>query len=139
MVWLWLVVILLGVIIDYLSSDVLFVGFSFGALIGIVLAFLNVNVIFQFLFFSVITIFFFFYVYPKIKKKIKVDNIGTKTMEESYIGRKLILDKDVNLSELVKFDGIYWTFKSLSGPLEKGTEVKIVGIEGNKILVKKEK
>ncbi|WP_300349012.1 NfeD family protein [Clostridium sp.] len=139
MVWLWLVVILLGVIIDYLSSDVLFVGFSFGALIGIVLAFFNVNVIFQFLFFSVITIFFFFYVYPKIKKKIKVDNIGTKTMEESYIGRKLTLDKDVNLSELVKFDGIYWTFKSLSGPLEKGTEVKIVGIEGNKILVKKEK
>ena len=134
MLWLWVVVILAGIIIDYLSSDVLFVGFSFGALGGLVLAFLDVNVILQF---SIITILFFFYVYPKIKRKIKVDNIGTKTMEQSYIGRKIILDENVEDSALIKFEGIYWTFKSVSGPLKKGTEVEIIGIEGNKILIKK--
>lgn len=139
MLWLWLIVILAGIIIDYLSSDVLFVGFSFGALGGIILSFLDANVIFQFLIFAIITIFFFFYIYPKIKKKIKVDNIGTKTMEETYIGRKVILDKSIDSSDLVKFEGVYWTFKSLSGPLEKGTKVEIIGIDGNKILVKKEK
>ena len=133
MLWLWVVVILAGIIIDYLSSDVLFVGFSFGALGGLVLAFLDVNVIL----FSIITILFFFYVYPKIKRKIKVDNIGTKTMEQSYIGRKIILDENVEDSSLIKFEGIYWTFKSVSGPLKKGTEVEIIGIEGNKILIKK--
>ncbi|MDU2664938.1 MAG: NfeD family protein, partial [Clostridium perfringens] len=37
----------------------------------------------------------------------------------------------------IKFEGIYWTFKSVSGPLKKGTEVEIIGIEGNKILIKK--
>ena len=133
MLWLWVVVILAGIIIDYLSSDVLFVGFSFGALGGLVLAFLDVNVILQFILFSIITILFFFYVYPKIK----VDNIGTKTMEQSYIGRKIILDENVEDSALIKFEGIYWTFKSVSGPLKKGTEVEIIGIEGNKILIKK--
>ena len=137
MLWLWVVVILAGIIIDYLSSDVLFVGFSFGALGGLVLAFLDVNVILQFILFSIITIFFFFYVYPKIKKKIKIDNIGTKTMEQSYIGRKMILDENVEDLALIKFEGIYWTFKSVSGPLKKGTEVEIIGIEGNKILIKK--
>lgn len=127
MLWLWVVVILAGIIIDYLSSDVLFVGFSFGALGGLVLAFLDVNVILQFILFSIITILFFFYVYPKIKRKIKVDNIG----------RKIILDENVEDSALIKFEGIYWTFKSVSGPLKKGTEVEIIGIEGNKILIKK--
>ncbi len=132
MLWLWVVVILAGIIIDYLSSDVLFVGFSFGALGGLLLAFLDVNVILQFILFSIITILFFFYVYPKIK----ADNLGTKTMEQSYIGRKIILDENVEDSSLIKFEGIYWTFKSISGPLKKGTEVEIIGIEGNKILIK---
>lgn len=137
MLWLWIVVILAGIIIDYLSSDVLFVGFSFGALGGLVLAFLNTNVILQFILFAIITIFFFFYIYPKIKKKIKVDNIGTKTMEQAYVGRKLVLDESIEDSALIKFEGIYWTFKSVSGPLKKGTKVEIIGIEGNKILIKK--
>lgn len=137
MLWLWIVVILAGIIIDYLSSDVLFVGFSFGALGGLVLAFLNVNVILQFILFAIITIFFFFYIYPKIKKKIKVDNIGTKTMEQAYVGRKIILDENIEDSALIKFEGIYWTFKSVSGPLKKGTKVEIIGIEGNKILIRK--
>lgn len=137
MLWLWIVVILAGIIIDYLSSDVLFVGFSFGALGGLVLAFLNFNVILQFILFAIITIFFFFYVYPKIKRKIKVDNIGTKTMEQAYVGRKLVLDESIEDSALIKFEGIYWTFKSVSGPLKKGTKVEIIGIEGNKILIKK--
>lgn len=137
MLWLWIVVILAGIIIDYLSSDVLFVGFSFGALGGLVLAFLNVNVILQFILFAIITILFFFYVYPKIKRKIKVDNIGTKTMEQAYVGRKLVLDESIEDSALIKFEGIYWTFKSVSGPLKKGTKVEIIGIEGNKILIKK--
>ncbi|MDZ4993216.1 NfeD family protein [Clostridium perfringens] len=137
MLWLWIVVILAGIIIDYLSSDVLFVGFSFGALGGLVLAFLNFNIILQFILFAIITIFFFFYVYPKIKRKIKVDNIGTKTMEQAYIGRKLVLDESIEDSALIKFEGIYWTFKSVSGPLKKGTKVEIIGIEGNKILIKK--
>lgn len=137
MLWLWIVVILAGIIIDYLSSDVLFVGFSFGALGGLVLAFLNVNVILQFILFAIITILFFFYVYPKIKRKIKVDNIGTKTMEQAYIGRKIVLDENIEDSALIKFEGIYWTFKSVSGPLKKGTKVEIIGIEGNKILIRK--
>lgn len=137
MLWLWVSVILVGIIIDYLSSDVLFVGFSFGALGSLVLAFLNTNIILQFIIFSIITVLFFFYVYPKIKKKIRVDNIGTKTMEQSYIGRKIVLDEDIEDFKLIKFEGIYWTFKSVSGPLKKGTKAEIVGIEGNKILVKK--
>ena len=51
--------------------------------------------------------------------------------------RKIILDENVEDSALIKFEGIYWTFKSVSGPLKKGTEVEIIGIEGNKILIKK--
>ena len=48
-----------------------------------------------------------------------------------------LLDENVEDSALIKFEGIYWTFKSVSGPLKKGTEVEIIGIEGNKILIKK--
>lgn len=137
MVWIWLIVIIACAIIDYLSSDFLFISFSIGAFAAIIITNLNLSIFIQFLTFGIVSILFLLLVYPKIKRKIKVDKLGTKTMEEEYIGRTLILSKEVNNTALIKYQGIFWTFKSVNGKLDKGEKVRIIGIEGNKILIEK--
>lgn len=137
MVWIWLIVIIACMIIDYLSSDFLFISFSIGAFAAIIINNLNLPTIIQFLIFGIVSILFLLLVYPKIKRKIKVDKLGTKTMEEEYIGKSLILSKEVNDTALIKYQGIFWTFKSINGKLDKGEKVRIIGIEGNKILIEK--
>lgn len=137
MSWIWLVVILLGVAIDYMSSDVLFVGFSLGGIAALIISLFNLSMPIQFLAFGIISVLFFILIYPKIKKRIKSENLGTKTMEEEYIGRTFIVEKEVNDKVLIKYEGVYWTVKSTDGLIKAGQKVKIVGIEGNKLLISK--
>jgi membrane protein implicated in regulation of membrane protease activity len=74
-----------------------------------------------------------------MKKTLKNTVIKTSTMEEGYIGREIIVDEDVIETAKAKIDGIYWTIKNVGEPVKKGDKVKITGIEGNKLLVEKEK
>lgn len=136
MAWIWLLLIIIAIIADFFSSDFLFSGFALGSIIALLLSILNVNIVLQIVIFGAIGILFIFTLYPVIKKKIRKDNLGTPLMENNYIGKSFILDKDVNLETLIKFNGIYWTFKS-DIPLTKGTKVKITKIIGNKLFIEK--
>lgn len=60
-------------------------------------------------------------------------------MEQNYIGKAFILPKRIENTALIKYEGIFWTFKSESGVIEEGERVKIIGIEGNKLLIIKDK
>lgn len=139
MIWAWLIVIVLGVIIDALSSAFLFVGFSLGALGAIIMNLLGLPVIVQFIVFAIISSLFFIFIFPKVRKNIKESNLGTKTMEQGYVGRNFTLPETVEDTALIKYEGVFWTFKSESGVIKKGETVKIIGIEGNKLLITKTK
>lgn len=75
--------------------------------------------------------------YPIIRRTIKKTVPITETMEQEYIGDEFVIEKDVEDKAIIKYNGIYWTVKSVEGKIEKGSKVKIVAIEGNKLLIKK--
>ena len=137
MQWIWLFVIIIAIILDIFTSDFLFAGFALGGLIGLIFSFIGIPILPQIIAFGIIGILFIFTLYPIIKKKMNKDKLGTKRMEETYIGRIVTLDKDLSDESLIKFDGIYWTFKTISGPMNSGDVIKIVKIDGNKLLVEK--
>lgn len=137
MTWVWLILIVIALIIDFLTSDFLFSGFALGAFIALILNVIEVPLVAQIIIFGIVGVVFIFTVYPIIKKKISKDNLGTKVMEQNYIGRTLTLDKDLNDEALIKFEGIYWTFKSLDGYIQATSQVKIIEIQGNKLIIKK--
>ncbi len=138
MIWAWLLVIILGILIDISSSSFLFVGFSIGALGALIGNVLEISILIQFIIFAIISSLFFIFIFPKVRKNIKESHLGTKTMEEGYVGRTFILPKRIEDTALIKYEGIFWTFKSESGVIEQDEKVKIIGIEGNKLLIKKE-
>lgn len=139
MSWFWLIVIIAGVALDIASSAFIFVGFSLAAVGAIILSFLGVSAIWQFLVFGIISVLFFILVYPRVKNRIKKDHLVTQTMEQTYIGRTLVLPKEINETALIKYEGVFWTFKSNKGVINQGEKVKIIGIEGNKLIVEREK
>jgi membrane protein implicated in regulation of membrane protease activity len=135
---IWVIVAVVGLLIDIVLGNVLFVTFTFGGICAIVANLLHANQLLQVIVFILTSGLFLATAYPLIRKTLKKTVPKTQTMEESYIGRKIILDKDVVEKATMKIDGIYWTVKNHSeGPLKKGERIEIIGIEGNKLLIKR--
>lgn len=115
----------------------MFFGVAFAALVAVVLDFLNVSINFQIIIFGVLAIFLTVTLYPRIKRKLKESSANIENLEEKYLGMEFILDVDVDGEVLLPFKGSYWTFKNRKEPLKSGEKVKIVTVEGNKLVIDK--
>ncbi|MGL4989802.1 MAG: NfeD family protein [Sarcina sp.] len=136
MEWIWLIIIVVAVVLDLVTSDFLFSGFSIGAVVALFLDLFGVGIIVQIVVFGIVGAVFTFTMYPIIKKKLKKDNVRLNLMEENYIGEEFVLEKNVDDEILLKFQGTYWTFKAKQ-PIASGETVKIIAVEGNKLLIDK--
>lgn len=59
-------------------------------------------------------------------------------MEETYIGRVMKAEEDIIEKAKVKVDGIYWTVLNKGEEIKRGENFEIIGIEGIKLIIKKE-
>jgi membrane protein implicated in regulation of membrane protease activity len=134
---LWIIVAGVALGIDIITSSFLFIWFTIGGIVSLILAVLGFSFSTQFISFVGLSIALMAIGYPYVKKTIKKTVPITPTMEESYIGREFISDKDIVEKATIKYEGIYWTVKNEGENINKGDKVKIIGIEGNKLVIKK--
>ena len=133
-IWLVIAVALIG--IDVVTSSFIFMWFSIGALLAIILAFIEISIVWQLIVFLVTGIILIILGYPWAKKKFKVEKNHTLTMEETYIGRVMTANEDIVEKAKIKVDGVYWTAYNKTKKINKGEQFIISGIEGNKLVVK---
>lgn len=134
---LWVVVGAGALVLDLITSAFLFVWFTIGSIAAIITMALGYNINVQVIVFICVSGILTTFGYPFIKRTIKKTVPKTPRMEENYIGREITLDEDVVESATIKFDGIYWTVKNEGEPVKKGDRVSITGIQGNKMIIKK--
>ncbi|MDT8716347.1 NfeD family protein [Clostridium sp. 19966] len=134
---LWIVVAILAFIADLITSALLFIWFSAGAVLAIISNKLGCSFAIQLIIFIATSTLLMAVGYPLIKDTIKKTVKKTITTEQGYVGRELNADKDINEKAIIKIDGIYWTVKNEGENIKKGERIKITNIEGNKIIVKK--
>lgn len=134
---IWIVIAAGCLALDIATSAFLFVWFTVGGIAAIIANLLNFGSTVQIITFIIVSALFTAVGYPLAKKTIKKTVPVTKTMEQGYIGRVIVVSDEVVDKALVKLDGIYWTVKNQGKPIAKGDKVKITGIEGNKILINK--
>lgn len=134
---IWIIIGSVALGIDLVTSSFLFVWFTVGCTAAIIAWVFGYSLMVQIIVFILVSAVFMAVGYPFIKTTIKKTVKKTPTMEEGYIGRKFVIDKDVLDKAEIKFDGIYWTVKNEGTPVKKGDKVKVTGIEGNKIVIKK--
>ncbi|MBC2398161.1 NfeD family protein [Clostridium tetanomorphum] len=134
---LWVVIGIASIAIDLITSNLLFVWFTVGCLASLIALILNYSFTIQLITFIGVSAVFIAIGYPLAKEALNKTVIKTPTMEEGYIGRELLMEEDIEEKSMIKLDGIYWTVKNQGEPIVKGDKVKIIGIEGNKLIIKK--
>jgi membrane protein implicated in regulation of membrane protease activity len=135
---LWTVIGLAALFVDMVTSAFLFVWFTIGAIAAIVAGILKYSFIVQFVVFLVVSIVFTLVCYPIVKKNIKKSIKPTLLREKTYVGKKITIDAEMVKNNGIKVDGVYWNIKDEGYTIKDGDIVKIVGMEGNKVIIKKE-
>lgn len=136
---IWLVIIAAGFFLDITTSGFIFSVFSISALFGLVLNVMNVPEFIQVCVFLALSIALILTMVPYIRKKMKASKTDFIPQENRLIGREITLLKELVETDLVNIDGVFWTIKTITGPIEAGQKVKLVSLEGNKYIVEKTK
>lgn len=132
----WILVAIAVIAIDIVSSSFVFMWFSLGAFVAIILSLIGISVAWQIVAFLVMGVATVSIGYPWAKKKFKADVNHVPTMEQTYIGKEMIANEDMEEKSKIKVSGIYWTAYNKGKIIKKGERYTITGIEGNKLIVK---
>ncbi len=140
--WFWIAVIVLAIIAEVLTDQLISIWFVPAAMVATVLDFCKVEIIWQILVFLVITtigIVLSKFVFAKLLKKNE-DN--SKTNIEAIIGQRCrVTEKIDNIAGCgqVKVNGQIWSARSVEedGQFEVDELLYVVAIEGVKLICKK--
>lgn len=133
----WLFIAICAFAIDILTSNFCFMLFSIGAIIAAICAALGVPFMIQIIVFAIVSIISLSIGYPWLKKKYKNMHKNTPLMEETYIGKIIESDKQINDKAQIKVNGEYWTAINDGDIINVGDKFLITGIEGIKLKIKK--
>lgn len=134
---LWVLVSIVALLVDAITSSFFFAGFSVGGICAIIAYTSQANFLTQFVVFGLVSAVAIFIEYFWFRKKIKRSIPITPRMEEEYIGKSIIIEEDIDEKGRIKLGGIYWTAENQGEPIKKGEKVKVISIKGNKIIIKK--
>jgi membrane protein implicated in regulation of membrane protease activity len=134
---LWVIVAITALVIDIITSGLFFAGFTIGGIFAIVAWILGLSFTAQVVVFGLVSVAAVTIEYVWFRKKLKKSIPKTLRMEEEYIGRSITVEEDIENKGKIKVDGIYWTAQNSGEPIGKGERAKIIGIQGNKLIIKK--
>lgn len=139
MAWVivWLIIAIVAGAIDVLTSNFFFVLFSIGSIVAAICAGIGVPFFYQVMFFAIISLIAMIFGYPWLKKKYKKMHKRTPLMEETYIGKILIAEKDIETKAQIKVGGEYWTAINEGEKINKSQKFEITGIDGIKLKIKR--
>ena len=139
MIWIWLGVIVLSLIIEFVSISMTSLWFAIGGIISLILAAVGVGIVWQVCVFSIVS-FTCLLSLRKLALKFLFKNKEEKTNTNSFVGKHYTLLKEINENQLgeVKIDGVIWSCKGEDDTktILAGKKVEIVEIAGNKLVVK---
>lgn len=139
MFWIWLSVMVITVILEIITTDLVSIWFSFGAIVPLLLSAFDVlNPIWQTTIFVVVSAILIACL-RKVTFKWLFKNNNAKTNVDALIGEKHRLLEATDFENLgkVKIKDVDWSVRGENQQtIEKGAVVEIVKVEGNKLIVK---
>ncbi|MGN0961103.1 MAG: NfeD family protein [Christensenellales bacterium] len=139
MFWIWLAVIVITVIVEIITTELISIWFTLGAIIPFILASTNlVGFEWQMIIFVVVSAILILSL-RKVTKKFLLRNANTKTNTDALIGQKfrLLSKTDFETIGTVKVKDLEWSAVGDQGQtIKAGQIVEVVGVSGNKLLVK---
>ena len=139
MIWIWLGVIVVSLIIEFVSISMTSLWFAVGGIISLILSAVGVGIVWQVCVFSIVS-FTCLLSLRKLALKFLFRNKEEKTNTNAFIGKHYTLLKEINENQLgtIKIDGVVWSCKAQDDTetILAGKKVEVVEIAGNKLVVK---
>ena len=140
-VYIWVAIILLAIVVEIATVELVGIWFVPGALIALILALFGVHWAIQVGVFAVATVLFIMLFRKKLIQYLSKDK--SKTNTDLLIGKELKLITPIAFQTpgSVKINGVEWsaTLEDETAELKEGSLVKVVEIKGNKLIVREVK
>ena len=138
-IWIWLGVTVISLIVEFITFDLASIWFAAGGIVAMIIAACNAPLVVQLIVFIAISLILLLSLRKiALKYFLKGDNLKTNT--ESVVGNTYTLLSDITTEEMgtIRINGVIWNVVSNNEEvISKGNKVEIVGIKGNKYIVKK--
>lgn len=138
--WVWIGIIVVSVVVEAVTLDLISVWFAFGAIVPLILSAIGgVSWVVQLVVFIVTSALLIIFL-RKIAIKFLFKNSEGKTNLDLYIGKRTRMLEKTDFEHVgsVKVNDIVWSAVEESGQtIEKDEIVEIVKVSGNKLIVKK--
>ena len=136
--WIWLCIVIISLVVEFLTSEVVSIWFFLGSFVSMILALFMVDEAIQIIIFVVVSLLFLVCARPFVKEWTRRNEIRTNV--DSLVGRIAVVTEDIidGNRGVVKLDSQEWSAIS-SDNLTKGIKVVVLSIEGNKLIVKENK
>lgn len=138
MIWVWIAVMAAAIIVESLSAQLVSIWFALGGFVSLILSLFDVSVTIQVAVFFAVSIAALIVLLPFARKLLnKKEHV--KTNADRYIGQTGIVTQNISNIDAcgqVKVDNQIWSARSENGNnISEGTKVKILKIEGVKLIV----
>lgn len=130
----WIILGIISFVIELMTPTFFFLSVAFGALFAwlssLIIDMLAIQIIVFLLFFIV-----FFYFLKPILYKNRKEKFNSELLISKVFYTKVLIDDQNGQLEI---NGSIWQARSNEGSIEKDSKVKIMRIDGNKLIVTKE-
>lgn len=138
--WMWIAVLLLALVIEMVTDQLVSIWFVPGAIVATVLDFFPIDIGWQVLAFLLVSLLGILIVRRLLLNRRREDN--TKTDLDTIVGEKCIVTERIDTFAgcgQAKVKGQIWSARGLGSDdcFEVGDVLQIVGIEGVKLICKK--
>ncbi len=134
--WLWFGICVVLFIIEGFTLQLTTIWFAIGAFFTIFVSMSSLPLIYQTLFFTLISLVLFIFTRPLVMKKINVRRI--KTNADSIVGKRVVVTKAITHLEMgeVKIYGVVWSAVAEDdADIVAGTECVVKRIEGVRLVI----
>lgn len=135
--WVWLAIILFTIVLEVITMELVSIWFTIGAIPAFIMSATNsVDWRIQVVCFVVVTLLLIFFLRKYAKKWL--DKTTYKSNKDGFVGQKYRLLERCDFETLgaIKINDVVWSVKEKQGnAIEVGEIVKVVKIEGNKLIV----
>ena len=139
-VWIWLGILVVSALLEFISLQMVSIWFCFSSVVAVILDLCFVPIWVQILVFVLLALILLVCLRRFcLKFLLKGDN--EKTNVDTLVGsiHSLFEPIEKENSGSIKVNGVVWTAVSQKEEqIKKGEKVKIIKVEGNKLIVKKE-
>lgn len=137
--WLWIIVIVITILFELLTTDLMCIWFSIGALFALIAAAFKADFWLQFVIFLVVSLTLIFTLGKYTRKLLKGKEA---TNVDALVGQDIIILKDTSYREVGegKINGLIWsTICEEDELIEEGEYAVITKVSGNKLFIKSKK